>query len=270
MPTYIVLGMHRSGTSAVAGMLHVLGVRMGPKHARPDWIGRHWSNPLGHFENPDIVWLNGRILGYDGAGVHESPAWDEVPERARPLGPEIERTVRRSEGEVWGWKDPWSVLTFPEFLPHLRDPRLVFVHRNPGQVAQSLFRRDGTGAEESRRIAARFAAKMGNIATDNPGIPRLELTFEEVTRDPSSTVDRLTAFADLHPTPDQRQTAISLIADEATLQALGRVLAARELLTYPKWLAWLVVRDLRSGRRNVGALWRNATNELSGAFRTAV
>ena len=116
MPTYIVLGMHRSGTSAVAGMLDSLGVRMGPKNARADWVGRHWSNPMGHFENPDIVWLNGRILGYDGTGVHESPHWEHVPERARALAPEIDRTLRATEGDLWGWKDPWSVLTIEEFL----------------------------------------------------------------------------------------------------------------------------------------------------------
>lgn len=270
MPTYIVLGMHRSGTSAVAGMLDVLGVRMGPKNARPDWIGRHWSNPMGHFENPDIVWLNGRILGYDGVGVHESPSWDQIPDRARALAPEIDRTLRAAAGELWGWKDPWSVLTIEEFLPKLPDPRFIFVYRDPGEVAQSLFRRDATGAEESRRIAARFAAQLAHIAAQHPGIPRLELDFHSITRDPSATIDRLVAFAGLHPAPEQRRAAAALIVDESTVRAMGRQLARRELATFPKWLAWLVARDLRLGRRNVPALWRNASHELVGAFRAVM
>jgi len=270
MPTYIVLGMHRSGTSAVAGMLDSLGVRMGPKNARADWVGRHWSNPMGHFENPDIVWLNGRILGYDGTGVHESPHWEHVPERARALAPEIDRTLRATEGDLWGWKDPWSVLTIEEFLPMVHDPRFIFVFRDPGQVAQSLLRRDGTGADESRRIAARFIAKLADIAARHPEVPRLELNFEEVMNDPSATIDRLVTFAGLHPSPEQRRAAAALIVDESTVRTIGRQLALRELATYPKWLAWLVARDLRLGRRNVPALWRNASRELVGAFRTVV
>ncbi len=270
MPTYIVLGMHRSGTSAVAGMLDRLGVRMGPKTSRPDWIGRHWSNPMGHFENPDIVGLNGMILGYDGTGVHASPRWDEIPDRARALAPAIERTLRATEGELWGWKDPWSVLTVEEFLPKVRDPRFIFVLRDPGQVADSLLRRDGTGPAESRRIADRFATKLADIAARHPEIPRLDLQFDEVMRDPPTTIDRLVAFAGLHPSSEQRRAAAALIVDAPTLNALGRELAVRGLATYPKWLAWLVARDLRRGRRNVGALWRNASQELAGAFRAVV
>ena len=270
MPTYIVLGMHRSGTSAVAGMLDALGVRMGPKQARGDWIGRHWSNPMGHFENPDIVWLNGKILDYDGTGVHESPQWDAIPQRARTLEPDIDRTLRATEGELWGWKDPWSVLTVEEFLPKVHDPRFIFVLRDPGQVAQSLLRRDGTGPDESQRITARFAREMSGISARHPEIPRLELQFQDVMHDPSGTIDRLVAFADLQPTAEQRRAALALIVDEATVRALGRQLAIRELATYPKWLAWLVARDLRLGRRSVGALWRNASQELVGTFRTVV
>ncbi|MCI4347629.1 MAG: sulfotransferase [Thermoplasmata archaeon] len=270
MPTYIVLGMHRSGTSAVAGMLDRLGVRMGPKQAGPDWIGRHWSNPTGHFENPDLVWLNGLILGYDGTGVHESPRWDEIPQRARALAREIDRTLRATEGDVWGWKDPWSVLTIEEFLPQIHEPRFIFVFRDPLQVAQSLFRRDGTGPEESRRIAARFATLMSEIATRHPEIPRLELRFEDLTHSPSEAVARLAAFADLHPSLQQRRAAEGLIVDEATVHLLARQLAIRGLATYPKWVAWLLVRDLRLGRRSVSALWRNASQELIGALRTAV
>jgi hypothetical protein len=270
MATFIVLGMHRSGTSAVAGMLDRLGVRMGPKHPRGDWVGRHWSNPMGHYENPDFVWLNGKILDSEGTGVHESARWDQVPERAEAFRPEIERTLRESEGEQWGWKDPWSVLTLEAFLPQVHSPRFIFVYREPGQVAQSLGRRDGTGSEESRRIVARFSSELAGIAARHPEVPRLELQFGDLMRDPAGTVERIVAFAALHPTADQRRAAIALIVDEATVRALGRRLAKRELATYPKWLGWLVARDLRLGRRSIGALWKNASQEFVGTFRTAV
>ncbi len=270
MAAYVVLGMHRSGTSAVAGMLDRLGVRMGPKNARPDWIGRHWSNPMGHFENPDIVWLNGLILNYDGTGVHEDLAWDQIPDRARSYAAQIERVLRSTEGDLWGWKDPWSVFTIEEFLPRVHDPHLIFVFRDPDDVAASLFRRDGTGAAESHRVTNRFAQELAAIGTRHPEIPRLDLRFEDVTGHPSETLQRLAGFAHLTPSPEQLQAALALVVDESTLRALGRSLARRELATYPKWLGWLVARDLRLGRRDPAALWRNASHELVGTLRAAV
>jgi hypothetical protein len=225
---------------------------------------------MGHFENPDIVWLNGKILDYAGTGVHESPRWDEVTERARSLEPEIDRVLRAAQGEVWGWKDPWSVLTLESFLPKIRDPRFIFVYRDPAQVANSLLRRDGTGAEESHRIAERFARELAGIVARHPDVPRLELQFNQVMHAASTSIDRLVEFAGLHPSPEQRRAALALIVDEATLRVIGRRLAVRELATYPKWVAWLIARDLRLGRRNFTATWQNAWQELVGAFRTVV
>lgn len=65
MTTVIILGMHRSGTSIIAGVLHTLGVYMGNK-----FIGAHWSNLLGHFENIEFVRLNDKILKNAGG------SWD--------------------------------------------------------------------------------------------------------------------------------------------------------------------------------------------------
>ena len=55
--TIVILGMHKSGTSMVAGVLEKLGANMGK-----ELLGPHWSNPLGHFENVKFVNLNERIL----------------------------------------------------------------------------------------------------------------------------------------------------------------------------------------------------------------
>lgn len=46
----VVAGMHRSGTSMMAGLLARLGVQMGQTLIEPDP-----HNPLGYFEDADIV-----------------------------------------------------------------------------------------------------------------------------------------------------------------------------------------------------------------------
>ena len=53
----VVLGMHRSGTSAFAGILDLLGVNLGTRmlETQPD-------NPTGFFENKYVVLANDCIL----------------------------------------------------------------------------------------------------------------------------------------------------------------------------------------------------------------
>ncbi len=71
--TIIVLGMHKSGTSLVAGALKKAGVNMGD-----NLLGRHWSNPLGHFEDMDFFRLNRKILREVGGGWDNPPSLDKV------------------------------------------------------------------------------------------------------------------------------------------------------------------------------------------------
>ena len=51
----IVLGMHRSGTSLIAGVLHEMGVNMGSNLMKADEY-----NPKGYFEDIEIYKFNSR------------------------------------------------------------------------------------------------------------------------------------------------------------------------------------------------------------------
>lgn len=63
----IVLGMHRSGTSAATRACNLLGVDFGTRLMAPSP-----DNPLGHWEHDDIVPLHEKLLK-----VLES-SWDDV------------------------------------------------------------------------------------------------------------------------------------------------------------------------------------------------
>ncbi len=68
----IVLGMHRSGTSALAGALASAGFQL-PRRLR----GSAPSNPKGHFEPDEIVNIHDRLLaalGTNWYGLEELPA----------------------------------------------------------------------------------------------------------------------------------------------------------------------------------------------------
>ncbi|MDP1635911.1 MAG: hypothetical protein Q8L69_14680, partial [Gallionellaceae bacterium] len=51
-PRVAVVGLYNSGSSAVAGMLHRLGVSMGP----PFWKNSMELDPGNHYESHDLAW----------------------------------------------------------------------------------------------------------------------------------------------------------------------------------------------------------------------
>lgn len=94
----LVLGTPRSGTSAVAGVLHHLGLPMGERLLEAD----DW-NPAGYFQDADFEHLVRKETG----GFF--PSWDEVrgARQQKPRGAtEIRRLVaaRMNAGRDWGLK----------------------------------------------------------------------------------------------------------------------------------------------------------------------
>ena len=77
----LVLGMHRSGTSALSRVLNLLGCDL-PKTL----MSAHPSNEAGHWESLLISHLNDEILGSAGSEWHDwlafNPGWHSSPKAA--------------------------------------------------------------------------------------------------------------------------------------------------------------------------------------------
>src|SRR4051812_1491941 len=151
----IVLGMHRSGTSALSRGLRVLGVEQGQLGAiTPD-------NPRGHWEHPQIVAFNERLLGalgcrWDTVASIDATRW-HTPAVAT-LAEEAAALVAGLFGDhaLWGFKDPRTARLLPFWQRVLRelgcDDRYVIACRHPRSVAQSLAARDGFRAEHAHLL----------------------------------------------------------------------------------------------------------------------
>lgn len=128
----IVLGMHRSGTSCLAGILQHAGVVLG------DVVGRTFYNQRGNQEHARIVQLNDAVLARNGG------AWDKPPLRVEwdaKLAKIRDMVVSSFAQEpLWGFKDPRTLLTLPFWLQGLggREVRFVGSLRHPLAVARSL------------------------------------------------------------------------------------------------------------------------------------
>lgn len=132
-----VLGMHRSGTSALAGTLMECGVDFGEVSR---W-NRH--NVKGNNENKEIMDLQDALLADNGG------AWDEPPEtvhwaaRHREARDAIIERLRATRSAWWGFKDPRTLLTLDGWREAVPAIQLVGIFRHPEAVARSLTRRNG-------------------------------------------------------------------------------------------------------------------------------
>jgi len=135
MTAILVLGMHRSGTSAVAGMLQAGGAASaGP-------AVRNWDNERGHFESLALVRLNERVLARSGGHWLAAPRalhWTEedVRERERLLATPVE--TGGTSGRAPLLKDPRTLLVLPFWRAARTSFHALGVVRAPLAAARSL------------------------------------------------------------------------------------------------------------------------------------
>jgi hypothetical protein len=139
-----ILGMHRSGTSAVAGMLAEHGVEFGPVRMRNRF------NRRGNRELPELNRLHEELLQRGGGTWWEPPQTVPVQPDDLRRRDEILATVR---GQTTGVKDP-RMLVCPGLWQDL-ELRRIGVIRNPVSVRRSLARR----AEERPHRHPRYSAR---------------------------------------------------------------------------------------------------------------
>jgi hypothetical protein len=139
-PGLLILGMHRSGTSCLAGMLECTGFHVGDVD--------EWNpyNLKGNRENLAASAINEALLHACGAD------WDRPPEQLR-IAAHHREDIRRltdelaASGRPWLLKDPRMLLVLGAWTDTVPDLARVGIFRHPVAVARSLQRRDDTDLE---------------------------------------------------------------------------------------------------------------------------
>ena len=133
----IILGMHRSGTSLVAGSLQAAGLHLGTVNEQAPF------NRKGNKENVRIRELNDAMLDRNGASWKKPPACQIAWRHADSRRARLLLRPYLSAGRAWGFKDPRTIWTVEGWLRLLPDAQLIGVFRHPALVAQSLVARTG-------------------------------------------------------------------------------------------------------------------------------
>ncbi len=194
----IILGMHRSGTSALARCVNLMGPTVGPVEAlfspAPD-------NPRGFWENVQLTDLNGEILSACGGSSTvpphlvenwwKAPHLDELKGRCRAA---LSGLFGNSTN--WCWKDPRTCLTLPLWLELIAPrPVIVFIHRHPLEVARSLQKRDALATADSLCL---WNVYVCHALANMSGLPVFALGFDDLLSSPMDLLARLTAFLGRH------------------------------------------------------------------------
>ncbi len=182
--TICVLGMHRSGTSCLAGTLEQAGVFLGEVATYSKF------NLKGNRESDVFRGLNGRVLADNGAEWNRPPAQPPVWSDQRRV--ELDGIIQGYAGRaVWGFKDPRTTLTLEGWLDALPRLECVGTVRHPLAVARSLKARPrGPELAEGVRLWTAYNARLWKwycrigfpIVSFDADAERLGATLREVTR----------------------------------------------------------------------------------------
>jgi hypothetical protein len=189
----VVLGMHRSGTSAAAGVVNLLGI---PTVTEGDLLSADAANPKGYWESDSLRAFNDELLAavrrtwllpphrpFDWA--HEDRVAPLRRLAAARFGPDFGRPQ-------WIWKDPRACLTLPFWLESLElEPAILLVHRDPLEVAASLAARDGLDLRRGLALWERYVRSSLLVAR---GLPTLVTGYDELLVDPAGWAERVADF----------------------------------------------------------------------------
>lgn len=195
----VVLGMHRSGTSALAGVLGLVGADL-PQDLMPP----NPANPRGYFESMKAYRLNDALLASAGSAWddwravnpdwYRSPRFDEYRARATEM-----LAQEFGSSRFFLLKDPRICRLLPFWKTALRDsgirPLFICTHRPAQEVAASLSVREGWTYSHGLLLWLRHAL---DAEAYSRGEARVFVSYDMLLHDWRATLDRIAGALDLN------------------------------------------------------------------------
>ncbi|MBN2369755.1 MAG: glycosyltransferase [Vicinamibacteria bacterium] len=205
-----IAGMHRSGTSMVARLLHSFGLDLGPaaelRAGAPD-------NEHGFWEDRRFVEINTEILDRLGGGwdapPHMEAGWETRPDLAGLRERAASLVASRSLQETWGFKDPRSSLTLPFWKTLIPNLKVIVCLRHPLEVQASLSKRGHSSKALGLRLWKEYATRI--LAATAPS-QRVITSYDVFFENPVPELKRLCDFSGLAVSKDQIDRSLGYIA----------------------------------------------------------
>jgi hypothetical protein len=206
----IVLGMHRSGTSLVAHVIHAAGISAGPQNML---IPPSNSNRDGYWEHIPLVNFNDLLLSNVKASWIVPPAsGSEIAELLNNAAiiSQAKSIVAGmwSHSPLWLWKDPRMCLLLPFWKPLLLNPVYIIVVRSPFSIAASLQLRNSMPISASLLLWQAYVSSLaGDLETCSD---TLVIEYEALVTDARGTCRSIDRFlSNYHVLPGTRAYRLS-------------------------------------------------------------
>ena len=259
-PSLIVLGMHRSGTSAITGTLRLCGAWAGKTS---ELTGANVENPKGFWERHDIRQICDHLLLSAGATW-----WNIANFNLESIPHAVLAEQRRhfkeaisvlDEHAVWIIKEPRLCLLFPVLRDYVKNPICIYIYRNPLEVARSLQARNGFSIASGLAL---WEAYNLHALSASKGLPCIPIFHEALMSHPVETlnalVEKLDNFAVGHPVKLPNRSLIEQFIDPGLYHKRATNDETEEYLLTSQRALW---SRLRSGN----ALGESAS--ISGATK---
>ena len=185
----LILGMHRSGTSALGGIFNRSGLSCGK-----DLMPANIYNQKGYYENLKIWKFNEKILTSLVSSWHlvlpESLPSEIIKDHSRELE---EIIFTESLGDkLFFIKDARISFLFPLYEKALKDIgfdiKIVIPYRHPYEVALSLQKRDGFSIEKGYMLWLDHLLSTEKLSR---AYPRIFSKYDDLLKDPLIQLERI-------------------------------------------------------------------------------
>lgn len=192
---YLILGMHRSGTSALTSVLSACGLHLGKHLLEPSF-----DNPKGFFENRKVIHFNAKLLSilemnWDSPLVLPEN-WEAYLDMVtlRLELEEIIQTEFSGEGEIL-IKDPRLCLILPIWHALLSDYAFehIIITRPPVDISKSLLARNKIGQDKSNIIWLNHYLQVERFTRAKE---RIFVDFNKLQSNTKQQCTRLISFID--------------------------------------------------------------------------
>ncbi|RDS83407.1 glycoside hydrolase family 99-like domain-containing protein [Dyella psychrodurans] len=209
----LVLGMHRSGTSAVTRVVNLLGAELGR-----NLVEAGSDNPEGFWEHAEAVSINEDLLhglGRTWYDMREMPRGWEQHDAAKLALERIKALIGHDfEGKSFvAMKDPRMSLTAPLWIEAFQsfgfEVVCLFVVRNPKEVVRSLQARNKWAREP---LFLMWVQYIMEAAAATRHLPRTLVTYDQLLSDWKETTRRIGSDLQLEWPNDPRGAAAQIDA----------------------------------------------------------
>jgi hypothetical protein len=234
---FVVCGLHRSGTSAVARLVNLLGADISS-----DLCPSSPENPRGYWESDAVVRIHDRLLKALDAW-HDGP-FDPMPLRSDWLVTDAARKAKRrltsaikqdfADSRLFVVKDPRISRLLPLWVELLADigiaPIIVIPFRNPLEVAASLALRDHIALPKALLL---YLHAHLDIEVASRALPRVFVGYDQLLKDWRPFARRLSQISDAQlSSPSAR--AVSEIDDFLTIDLYHHRFSREQILQHPE------------------------------------